>query len=89
MRILQDAWESAQALLDAEIRPLHGEEIVIVAVSDHPRAWAFSYNTREFAQCGDFRSSLVGNGPVVVPKSEDPVYLGSSARPIKDQLDQL
>ena len=86
MRILQDAWESAQAFLDEQIRPLHAQELVIISAYDHPRAWVFSYNTRSFAQNGDFTDSLVGNGPIIVPKAQEPVYLASSARPVMDQL---
>lgn len=89
MIILQDAWKAAQQFLDREVRPHHRAELVIMAVHDHPKAWAFGYTTRAFVQDGDLTTSLVGNGPVVVPKSGRKIFLGSSAEPISAQLDRL
>lgn len=68
---------------------MHETAIVITAVHDHPKAWAFAYNTRAFVERGDFIASLVGNGPIVVPKSGGPAFLASSAESVGDQLDRL
>lgn len=88
MIFLQDAFDAARALV-AEIADQHATDIVMIAMIDHPRAWAFTYNTRAFAEGRDPLASLVGNGPVVVPKSGTPPFLASSARPIAEQLDEL
>jgi hypothetical protein len=83
---MQDAYEAAQELLDRSLRPGHGTDIVICSCQEFPTAWVFGYNTRRFLQDGDFMASLVGNGPVVVPKSGEPAYTAVSATPIEDQL---
>jgi len=87
--VLQDAFEAAQALLDAQIRPGHGPDVVICSCEEFPSAWVFGYNTRRFLVDLEITASLVGNGPVVVPKSGRPPYLGLSARPIEEQLGEL
>ena len=75
--ILQDALRIAQDFLDRVVRHEHDLEIVIASCSEDDRDWRFGYNTRAFLEEGDVASSLVGNGPVVVPKSGGEAYLGS------------
>jgi hypothetical protein len=79
--ILQDAHDLTPELLDARIRPLHGPDVVICSCTEHPSAWVFGYNTRRLLQEGDLLASLVGNGPVVVPKSGSAPFFGLSAFP--------
>ncbi|RKN20808.1 hypothetical protein D7147_08180 [Micromonospora musae] len=55
-------------------------------VGSSPTAWVFGCNTRRFLQDMELLASLVGNGPVVVPKSGEPPYLGVSGGPIEDQI---
>lgn len=88
--IFQDAYGAAQDLLDATVRLTHELEIVISSCVDHPRAWVFGYNTRQFLEERNFMASMAGNGPVIVLKdgSRAP-YFGESGSPVKDQLDQL
>ncbi|MFG2054223.1 YrhB domain-containing protein [Micromonospora sp. NPDC048930] len=86
--IFQDAYEAAQNYLDSSMRKNHALEIVIGSCSEYPNAWVFGYNTRRFWQ-GDFMASLVGNGPVVVPKSGGEPFLASSATPVEEQLRDL
>ncbi len=74
--LLQDAFELAQAFLDKQIRPEHELEIVIARCDETAETWVFGYNTRAFLEDGDIMSSLAGNGPVVVPKSGEPAYVG-------------
>lgn len=87
--LLQDAFEAAQDLLDAQIRPLHGPDVVICSCVEYPTAWVFGYNTRRYLVDMEPMASLVGNGPVVVPKSGRAPYFGQSARPIAGQLGDL
>lgn len=87
--LLQDAFEAAQALLDSQIRPAHGPDVVISSCEEFPTAWVFGYNTRRFLVEMEITASLVGNGPVVVPKSGRAPFLGLSARPIEEQLEDL
>jgi hypothetical protein len=87
--LLQDAWNTAQRMLDSGIRPMQPKEIVIATVLEHEKAWAFSYNSRAFLAEGDFMSSLVGNGPIVVPKDGRRPFLASSAERVETQLDRL
>ncbi len=66
--------EAAQTALDLANRawgyPTATDELVILDawVIESPVAWAFAYNTRSFAETGDIRGALMGNGPVVVLK---------------------
>lgn len=87
--LLQDAFQAAQNLLDAQVRPEHGPEVVIASCEEFPNAWVFGYNTRRFLSDMEIAESLVGNGPVVVPKSGRAPFLGLAARPIDEQLFEL
>lgn len=75
--LLQDAYALSQKLLDELIRPEHEPEIVISACEEKAENWIFYYDTRAALEGGDVMSALVGNGPVVVPKSGEPPYIGS------------
>ncbi|QOC89673.1 YrhB domain-containing protein [Micromonospora craniellae] len=44
-------------------------EWVIIGAWEHETAWSVGYQSRAFIESGDIHDSLVGNGPVVVPKS--------------------
>lgn len=74
--VLQDAFEVAQRFLDEVIRPESLGEIVIARCVETDGGWVFSYNTRVFLEEGDVASSLAGNGPIVVPRSGEPPYVG-------------
>jgi len=49
----------------------------------------FCYNGRRYMADDDFSAAIVGNGPVVVPKSGAEPYLGGSGIPIEDQIKEL
>jgi hypothetical protein len=73
--------EAARLALDAANRlwgfPTANEVLVILDefVEESEAAWAFTYNTRMFAQTGDVMLALgVGNGPIVVAKATGEVY---------------
>ncbi|MFB9336498.1 YrhB domain-containing protein [Actinoplanes octamycinicus] len=76
----------AQKMLDGAIRKFTSD-VVICSCQEFPSSWVFGYQTRRFLQ-GDFMASLVGNGPVVVPKSGEPPYFGGSPTPIAEQLNE-
>ena len=63
-----------------------GNEVVIASAAEYPSAWSFGYNTRRFLENGDLGASMIGNGPVVVPKNGGPIYLAQSGSPVEDQL---
>ena len=82
--ILQDAYEAAQRHLDEGTRSTHANhprtasvEIVICAVTETDDSWVFHYQTREFLEHADIAASLIGNGPIIVPKSGDEPFAGS------------
>lgn len=85
--LLQDAFEIAQHLLNSKVRPVHGGDIVICACEEFQEDWVFSYNSRRFLVERHFMSSLVGNGPIVVPKAGLPAYLGASGRANSEQVE--
>lgn len=87
--ILQDAYEMAQTFLDAWIRPTHGSDVVIASCEEYSNAWVLGYNTRRFLVDMIITDSLVGNGPVVVPKSGADPFLGASHSPIEGQIENL
>ena len=69
--------------------PTDDEELVVL--DDHAvesaSAWAFTYNTRSFAETGDIMRALgVGNGPIVVVKATGTVHPMSSAYSPREAL---
>jgi hypothetical protein len=85
--VFQDAYLSAQHLLDDAVRSIHAAEIVISGCAETDRAWVFFYNTRSYLETGSISDALVGNGPVIVPKDERGAFIGSMFQPPDDQLD--
>lgn len=84
--ILQDAYLAAQAHLDAHVRPGQLAEVAICSCEEHESAWVFGYNTRPFIEQDSLSDSLVGNGPVVVPRDGSPTWLAWSGLPVDQQL---
>jgi hypothetical protein len=74
--VLQDAFEAAQRFLNEVVRPLHRTEIVIVTCASTDTDWIFGYDSRAFVEEGKLSAALVGNGPVVVPRSGQAPYVG-------------
>lgn len=73
--------EAARLALDTANRlwgfPTADEELVILHqfAEESEAAWAFTYNTRTFAQTGDILRALgPGNGPIVVAKTTGAVF---------------
>lgn len=67
--IFQDAYERAQRLLDESVRPIHNVDVVISGCEVSERAFAFWYDARSYLESDAISDALVGNGPVIVPKS--------------------
>ena len=87
--VLQDAYEAAQEILDRQVRSADAPDIIICSCTEFPSYWVFGFNTRRMIQYGDLRATFLGCGPVVVPKSGAAPYLGRSATPIAEQLDEI
>ncbi|QGN48089.1 hypothetical protein GKC29_15420 [Micromonospora sp. WMMC415] len=61
-------------------------EWVIIGAREHETAWSVGYQSRAFIESRDIPDSLVGNGPVVVPKSGAEPWLAWSGRPVEEQI---
>ncbi|MCB2411984.1 YrhB family protein [Demequina sp. TTPB684] len=75
--LLQDAFDAAQVFLDTVIRPVHRVEIVICRCEETDEGWEFAYDSRAYLENQEFREALVGNGPVVIPRTGDAPYIRS------------
>ena len=73
--VLQDAFVAAQRFLDQVVRPEHQTEIVICRCNEIDHGWEFAYDSRAYLEEQVSRAALVGNGPVVVPRSGDAPYI--------------
>jgi len=52
-------------------------------------AWVFFYNSKEYIETGDYRSALLGAGPVVVYKADGRVVCHGGVPPVEDILASL
>jgi hypothetical protein len=75
--IFQDAYDQAQRLLDERVRTIHQVDVVISGCEDSERAWVFWYDARSYLENDAVADALAGNGPVIVPKSGEPAFIGS------------
>ncbi len=78
----------AEEYLDLEYRPSHGQELIIASATEFERSWAFGFNTAAFLIEGNSLQSIVGVGPVVVPKDGSTPYVAPSAHPADYYLGQ-
>ena len=83
----ESATAVAEQFLDETVRNTHEEEIVMCSTEEWPRHWSFGFQTRAFLETNDFRQSLPGYGPIVAPKSGEPVWMAALSRPVDEQLD--
>lgn len=84
--IFQDAYDLAQRLLDESVRPIHNVDVVISGCEDSERAFAFWYDARSYLESDVISDALVGNGPVIVPKSGQAAFIGSVFGSIEEQV---
>jgi hypothetical protein len=83
----EEAVEAAERFLTAEVRPRATYEVVITDTEEFRHCWAVTYNTRAYAETGDERHSLAGNGPLIINRRTGAVRQGDSGRPVEEQLD--
>ena len=48
--------------------------------------WVFFYNSQKYIETGDFKSSLVGNAPIVVLKDDGSIRYTGTAHPVEYYL---
>ncbi|MET8043421.1 YrhB domain-containing protein [Micromonospora sp. NPDC005215] len=65
----EEAGEIALAFLADRMDEIRAGEWVITGAREHETAWSVGYQSRAFIESGRISDALVGNGPVVVPKS--------------------
>ncbi|MFE9693609.1 YrhB domain-containing protein [Micromonospora sp. NPDC005806] len=81
-----EAREIAFAFLADRGDKIRTGEWVITGGREHETAWSVGYQSRAFIESGDIHDSLVGNGPVVVPKSGPDPWLAWSGQPVEEQI---
>ena len=82
----QQARSAAAELLAERSEEFRAGEWVIIGAEEHETAWSFRYQSRSFVETGRITDSLVGNGPVVVPKSGERPWMAWSGRPVEEQI---
>lgn len=82
----EEARELAFAFLADRSDQIRTGEWVIVGTREHEAAWSVGYQSRAFIESGDISRALVGNGPVVVPKSGADPWMAWSGRPVEEQI---
>ncbi len=75
------------ALPENKDRPPH--QLVVVDVQEHDFGWVYFYNSKEYAETGDFNFSLVGNPPVIVDRSDGKLYGTGTANSIAHYLNEF
>ena len=75
------------ALPENKDRPPHN--LVITQISEHEFGWVYFYNSREFAETGNFLHSLVGNAPFVFGRADGKLYSTETAHPIAHYIEEF
>ncbi len=75
------------ALPENQDRPSH--QLVVVDVQEHDFGWVYFYNSKEYAETGDFNFSLVGNPPVIVDRVDGKLYGTGTANPTEHYLGEF
>lgn len=44
------------------------------ATQEKPFGWVFFWNSKEYYETGDFKNSIVGNGPIVVDRCDGSIH---------------
>lgn len=87
MTTREEAREIAQNFIARVYQSKSGSQLVITDLQGFPNCWVVTYNTREYAETGDLRHSLAGNGPLIINRLTGFVRQGTAARPVDEQLD--
>lgn len=75
------------ALPENRDRPPH--QLVIVDVKEYDVGWVYFYNSKEYAETGDFNFSLVGNAPVIVDRVDGKLYGTGTAKPVEHYVGEF
>jgi hypothetical protein len=75
------------ALPENENRPPH--HLVVTRVDEHDFGWVYFYNSKAFAETGDFEHGLIGNAPVIVDRRDCALYATGTARPIEHYVQEF
>ncbi len=65
-------------------RPSH--QLVVVDAQEHDFGWVCAYNSKAFAEDGDFLQALAGNAPVIVDREDGRLYGTGTVHSIEHYL---
>lgn len=84
----EEAQKIALATIDA-LAKKEGRDYVLFedAVIEKEFAWAFPFNSREYAETGDYLDMVIGIGPVVINRQSGAVII-APPMPIERYLEQ-
>jgi len=63
-------------------------EIVITATEETAASWVFYYQSKPYLEQGDFTQSLIGNGPLVILKSNGRFAYAATFPPIGERISE-
>jgi len=83
--------ETAKQIAVTEInRNYRGQFGPLVVLDQHTiqkeYGWIFFYSTQQYAETGDFRYALAGNGPLIVEKADGAVYRFGTSKPPEEMI---
>jgi hypothetical protein len=64
-------------------------ELVVTRIDENDIGWVFSYNTRAYAETGNFIHALGGNAPIIVARSDGQLYITGTAEKLDFYLDEF
>jgi hypothetical protein len=77
----QGARELVEAFLADTAKKIEGG-LLIYPPDEKPYGWVYSYTSRLYAETGDFRYAIGGNGPIVVERATGKLHtLGTANHP--------
>ena len=67
-----------------------GEDLVLMdRPFESPATLAYTYQTSDFVETGDFTHALAGNGPILVSKLTGTVEVAGTALPVEDYIPEF
>jgi Immunity protein 35 len=64
-------------------------QLVVVDVQEHDFGWVYFYNAKTYAETGDFGTSLVGNSPVIIDRTDGKLYATGTANSTEHYLNEF
>ena len=84
--------ETARAIAAEHIGRQTPEGVTLIVIDsetqEHDFGWVFFYDSKEYAETGDFLHAIAGNAPVVVLR-DGTVRETGTARPLADYLSEI